>query len=282
MILAQISDPHIVAPGQLFRCPVKGTAPGGERIRRELDTAGYLGRAVAALNRLVPRPAVAVVTGDLVDHGEPAEYAQLRELLAPLAMPYFVIPGNHDAREPLRDAFRSDGYLPAAGFLQYAIEDYPLRLVALDTLVPGQHGGMLCAERLGWLDATLAARPDAPTVILMHHPPFATGITYMDNYGLDGTAELAAIVQRHPQVERILCGHLHRAIDRRFGGTVAGTAPSTAHQTRLDLVPGERISFTFEPPGYQLHVWQGESGLVTHTAVFGEWDAPDQAPLAAD
>lgn len=271
MILAQITDTHIVAPGMLFRGPVQGTAPDAERVSREFDTAQYLARAVAALNALVPRPDLAVVTGDLVDHGDPAEYEQLRELLAPLDMPVFVIPGNHDAREPLREAFRGDGYLPAEGYLQYTIEDYPLRLVALDTLIPGRHDGMLCAERLGWLDATLAAQPARPTAILMHHPPFATGITYMDNHGLDNAAGLAEIVGRHPQVERILCGHLHRAIERRFAGTIAGTAPSTAHQVRLNLVPDARLSFIFEPPGYQLHLWEADTGLVTHTAVFGDW-----------
>src|SRR6202162_1858662 len=206
MILAQIIGTHPVAPGTLFRCPVQGTAPGAERIRRELDTALYLARAVTALNALVPRPDVAVVTGDLVDHGEPAEYEHLRHLLAPLQMPVFVIPGNHDAREALREAFRDGGYLPAAGYLQYTIEDYPLRLVALDTLIPGKHDGVLCAERLGWLDAALAAQPARPTAILMHHPPFATGITYMDNYGLDNAAGLAEIVGRHPHGASILCG----------------------------------------------------------------------------
>jgi len=148
MILAQITDTHIVAPGTLFRCPVQGTAPDAERVYREIDTAQFLARAVVALNALVPRPDVAVVTGDLVDHGEPAEYDHLRQLLGSLQMPVFVIPGNHDAREPLREAFHSDGYLPTEGYLQYTIEQYPLRLIALDTLVPGKHGGMLCAERL--------------------------------------------------------------------------------------------------------------------------------------
>jgi 3',5'-cyclic-AMP phosphodiesterase len=275
MILAQITDTHIVAPGVLFRCPVRGTALDAERTWRELDTAQYLARAVAALNALVPRPDVVVVTGDLVDHGEPAEYEHLRRLLAPLQMPVFVIPGNHDAREPLREAFRDGGYLPAEGYLQYSIEDYPLRLVALDTLIPGRHDGELCAERLGWLDAALAAQPARPTAILMHHPPFATGITYMDNFGLGNAAGLAEVVGRHSQIERILCGHLHRAIDRRFAGTVAGTAPSTAHQIRLNLVPAARISFVFEPPGYQLHLWQAETGLVTHTAVFNDWSGLD-------
>jgi 3',5'-cyclic-AMP phosphodiesterase len=274
MIVAQLSDPHIVARGGLFRCPVQGTAADAERVYCEFDTASFLARAVAALNALVPRPDLAIVTGDLVEHGAPDEYAWLRDLLAPLAMPVFVIPGNHDAREPLREAFRADGYLPREGYLQYTIEGHPLRLVALDTLVPGRHTGALCADRLAWLDGALAAQPDRPTVIAMHHPPFATGITYMDHYGLDNAAELARIVARHPHIERIICGHLHRAIDRRFAGTVAGTAPSTAHQIRLNLVADARISFIFEPPGYQLHLWQADSGLVTHTAVFGDWPGP--------
>ena len=78
---------------------------------------------------------------DFVDKGEPAEYDHLRALLAPLAMPVFVIPGNHDSREPLRAAFIGDFYLPRDGFLQYAVEEYPVRLVALDTLIPGAGGG---------------------------------------------------------------------------------------------------------------------------------------------
>jgi Icc protein len=281
MIIAQISDPHIVRPGSLFRCPAKGTSPDAVRDFCEFDTAPYLARAVSALNALVPRPDITVLTGDLVDNGTPEEYEHLRHLLAPLAMPLFVIPGNHDAREPLRQAFFSDGYLPAAGYLQYALEDYPLRIVALDTLAAGTHGGALCAERLAWLDATLGARLSQPTLVLMHHPPFATGISYMDKYWMADAEALAKIVARHSQVERILCGHLHRAIDRRFAGTVAGTVPSTAHQLRLNLVPEAQISFIFEPPGYQLHLWDENSGLVTHTAVLGDWPGPDLVRAAS-
>lgn len=273
MIVAQISDTHIVAPAARFRAPFH--SPGSpERVYAEVDTARHLARAVAALNELAPRPDIVVVTGDLVDRGDPAEYEHVRALLAPLAMPVFVIPGNHDAREPLRRAFAGDGYLPAGEFLQYAIDDYPVRLVALDTLVEGAHHGALCAERLGWLDRTLAAAPDRPTLVMMHHPPFPTAIAYMDNYGLENAAALADVLEKHRQVERVLCGHLHRAIDRRFAGTVAGTAPSTAHQIRLNLVPGAPLRFAAEPPGYQLHLWDEEGGLVTHTAVFGDWPPP--------
>jgi Icc protein len=101
----------------------------------------------------------------------------------------------------------------------------------------------------------------------------------MDRAGLQNSEAFAAVVARHPQLERILCGHLHRAIDRRFAGTVAGTAPSTAHQLRLNLTAEAPLRFMFEPPGYQLHVWRQDSGLVTHTAVFGEWLGPH--PLRA-
>ncbi len=260
MIVAQLSDPHVVIPGAL--------------LYGRVDTAAFLSRAVAEIARLDPLPDVTVLTGDLVDKGEPVEYDHLRRLLAPLAMPVFVIPGNHDAREPLRAAFGGDGYLPGEGFLQYAIDDYPVRLIALDTLVPGEGGGLLCAERVAWLDHMLGVAPERPTLVIMHHPPFATGIERMDRSGLRGADQFAAVVARHPQIERVLCGHLHRAIDRRFAGTVAGTAPSTAHQIRLNLTPGAPLSLMFEPPGYQLHVWREGGGLVTHTAVIGDWPGP--------
>ena len=265
MLIAQLSDTHILRKGDLFRSPRRGFGP--------IDTGIFLAGAVAALNALDPLPDITVVTGDLVDNGDPEQYAHLRELLTPLRMPVFVIPGNHDARESLRAVFGADGYLPAQGFLHYTIENHPLRLVALDTLIEGEHGGALCADRLLWLDATLAAAPERPTIVMMHHPPFATGIEYMDEYGLQDAAGFADVIRRHPQVERILCGHLHRAIDRRFAGTVAGTAPSTAHQVGLDIRPGAPLQFRLEPPGYQLHLWQDKAGLVTHTGLIGDWSA---------
>ena len=157
MIVIQLSDPHIVAPGEL--------------LYGRVDTAEFLARSVAEINRLDPLPDVAVMTGDLVDHGNPAEYEHLRRLLAPLAMPIFVIPGNHDAREPLRAAFAGDDYLPVDGFLQFTIEDYPVRLVALDTLIPGEErtahhigvGGVLTIHTGRRIDARRRIVVDLPT-----------------------------------------------------------------------------------------------------------------------
>jgi 3',5'-cyclic AMP phosphodiesterase CpdA len=274
MLVAHITDLHILAEGKLFHSPQRAIPPDAAPGWSRIDTAACLRRAVATLNSLNPRPDVTVITGDLTDHGSAEEYANLRGLLAPLRMPAYLIPGNHDSRDGMRAAFGAQGYLPAAGFLHYAVEGHPLRLVALDTHIPGEHGGLLCAERLQWLDQTLAASPTKPTVVMMHHPPFPTGIEHMDRHSLHNPGEFAAVIRRHPQVERILCGHLHRTIDHRFAGTIAGTAPSTAHQLVLDTAPGAPAEFTFEPPGYQLHYWRDGIGLVSHTAVFGDWPGP--------
>ncbi|MGH7421465.1 MAG: phosphodiesterase, partial [Candidatus Rokuibacteriota bacterium] len=251
MLIAQITDLHISTPGSVND--------------RYFRTPEHLERAVAHLNGLTPRPDVVLATGDLVERGEPAEYARLRSILDRLAMPLYVIPGNHDARENLARAFADRGYLPQdGGFLHYTVEEWPVRLIGLDTLVPGAPGGRMCAERLAWLDARLGEGRERPTVVFMHHPPFVTGMPAMDGMGLEGKAEMASVIGRHPQVERVLCGHLHRPITRRFAGTVAATCPATAHQVALDLAPARRLAVVMEPPACMLHLWLGaESGLVS-------------------
>ena len=211
---------------------------------------------MAHVNALDPRPDIVIATGDLVEGGKPEEYARLKRLLAPLAMPVHLIPGNHDARDALRAAFADHAYLPSRGFLQYTIEDQPVRLIALDTLVPGKGYGELCDERLDWLEARLA-EGDRPTAIFMHHPPFDCGIDAFDGSRLnEGGERLAALVRRHDNVERVMCGHVHRPIQVRWAGTMASIAPSTAHQATLDLHEGAPLSMTMEPPGLALHQWR--------------------------
>ena len=257
MLIAQISDTHIKADGMLAY--------------QHIDTSGFLARAVDHILHLDPRPDVVLGTGDLVDTGTDAEYARLRHLLAPLPMPVYLIPGNHDDRGALRRAFPDHRYLPREGFIQYVVEGGPVRLIALDTLIPKAPGGRLDRERVDWLDARLGEAPEAPTVIFMHHPPFATGIAYMDSIGLEGADLLAEVVKRHPQVERVLCGHLHRTIQTRWAGTLAMTSPGTAHQVGLDVRENAGLSITLEPPGYTLHLWRPGAGLASHVATVGEF-----------
>ncbi|MDP6517552.1 MAG: phosphodiesterase [Alphaproteobacteria bacterium] len=265
MLIAQFSDMHLCASGALMFGHV--------------DTAAALGRCVAHVNGLAPRPDVALITGDLTYDGQDAEYRTLRELLSALAMPYYLIPGNHDHRGRLARAFADLAYLPRDGeFLHYVIEDHPLRLIGLDTIVPGAAGGRMCAARLAWLERVLDARPDVPGVIFMHHPPFATGIEAMDRIGLDGARALAAIVAGHGQIERVLCGHLHRPIQSRWSGTIAQTAPGTAHQVGLDLSPGAQVRMIMEPPAVLLHQWRPGRGMVSHTSYIGDYGAAPAIP----
>jgi 3',5'-cyclic AMP phosphodiesterase CpdA len=260
MLIAQISDMHIKAEGEL--------------LYRRLDTPAYLASAVAHINALDPRPDIVIASGDLVDGGKPEEYACLKRLLAPLAMPIYLVAGNHDARDALREAFADHDYLPSSGFLHYTIETLPLRLIALDSLVPGRTRGALCAERLDWLKARLD-ESDRPTIIVVHHPPFDCGIAPFDGERLnDGAEELADLVRQHPNVERLMCGHVHRPIQLRWAGTLASIAPSTAHQATLDLRHRAPFSMMMEPPGFALHLWRPGTGLVTHMSYVGTYAGP--------
>jgi 3',5'-cyclic AMP phosphodiesterase CpdA len=263
MLLCQISDPHLVKEGAL--------AYG------RIDTPRMLERCVRKILALPRRPDALVATGDLTEHATAQEYGLLAELLAPLDMPIFLAVGNHDERRALQAAFPQHRHLcDDDGFVQYAIDDFEVRLVVLDTVIPRAPGGELCGRRLHWLDRTLAAS-DRPTIVAQHHPPFVTGLSFMDQMGMKNPAAEAAVIARHPQVERVISGHFHRSMQARFGGTTASACPSCAHQLLLDLVPGADIRFTFEPSAFQLHLWNGAQ-VVTHTAVvddFPVWGTRD-------
>jgi len=260
-LLLQLSDLHIREAGRL--------AYG------RLDTAPYLRQAVDSILRLPQRPDAVVLTGDLTDFGRAGEYAHLRSLLAPLTMPLYLMPGNHDDREQMRLSFPEHRYLGRNGFVQYSVAVGDLQLIALDTQVEGASHGGLCAQRLQWLADTLDQHRDRPVVIAMHHPPFATLIGHMDDIGLrQGAAELEALVAQHPNVERIICGHLHRSIQVRFGGTLAMTVPSPAHQVCLDLAPNAASAWTLEPPGFVLHALSDTQQLISHTVASGHFDGP--------
>jgi Icc protein len=138
MRIAQITDLHVVAKDRLCY--------------RRVPTNEQLRQAVAHINDLKPSPDVVIASGDLTDHGREEEYLHLREILSELKFPVFAIPGNHDNRERLAKAFADTRYMPGPPFLHYAIEEYPIRLIGLDTTVPGHHHGEMCAERLnGWI-----------------------------------------------------------------------------------------------------------------------------------
>lgn len=253
MLIAQITDAHIGAPGTLFF--------------DRLDTAEALRKTIARLNALQPRPDVVLFTGDLTDTGSVEEYAHVHKLLALLEIPLYIVPGNHDRRDAMRAAFSDHAYLdPQSPFFNYAIENFPVRFIGLDTVDPDQFGaGVLCSSRLEWLDQTLAKRPDQRTIIFMHHPTFDTGIAHMDRIKCKNGAAFEAVLLRHAQVIRVLCGHVHRPVQTRLANAIAVIAPSICHQVPLDLRPDGPSSFIFEPPAFLLHHCEAERDIVTHT-----------------
>lgn len=264
MLIAQITDMHVV--------------PEGELMGQVVPTNAMLAAAIARINAFVPAVDVILATGDLTEGGTPESYAALRDIVAAANAPVLMIPGNHDKPDAMRAAFPGHAYLGGGAFMHYTIEDWPLRLIGLDTRIDQHPGGEICADRLAWLKVQLDAQPEKPTLIFMHHPPFRTGIWWMDAIGLRGARDLEALVRGYDNIEAVVCGHIHRPVTRRWGGTIATVAPSTAHQMMLDLEGENFLKSTKEPPAFLLHQWGADTGLVSHTVYVddhGLYDPPD-------
>jgi len=199
--------------------------------------ADCLRRCVADINR--QQPDAVIFTGDTVQHGQPEEYAYLRELLAPLEVPLYLVPGNRDDNEALRAAFNDLPYLPVA---------------------VGERKGVFCPAREAWLEEVLSEQPDRPTLLFIHHPPFDVGDHYVGGYRRSGeAAALTDLVSRHPQVEGMLCGHVHWPIEQQWAGTSARIMPSVA----VDLRKGIDEAEARQQPIYMLHRLSGETGFVS-------------------
>ena len=262
VLIAQISDLHIKSPGSL--------AYG------RVDTAAALERCVAALNEFAPKLDLVVISGDLADTPKAEEYQHLGRLLAPLKIPFVGIPGNHDSREMMRGAF-PQAYAFPEGALNQRLEIGALDLLLLDSSVPGQPHGELDAPTLQWLDSTLASSPERPALLFLHHPPFKAGIWHMDRQNLLNARELAPVVRRHPRVQLIASGHVHRATLTMFAGVATTICPAPNHAVDLDLAQLREPSFKVEPPAFHLHTWlpgEGFGSVVTHQVPIGNFDGP--------
>lgn len=260
-VIAQLSDIHVRPHGVLYQDAV--------------DSNVMFSAAVDSLNRIRPEPDLVVISGDLTDEGTEGEYRKLRELLVELRRPFVVLPGNHDDRGNLRAAFPDHAWLPDEGALSFALDVGELRVVALDTSVPGLHHGELDAETLAWLDTELAEHRNRTVVIVMHHPPFMTGIPYLDIYGLRNAEAFAAVLARHSNVDRILAGHVHRSMQTRLGRVPVLTCPSTTTQIALRVEADAQPASFLEPPAYMLHRWTGRGQpAVSHLCYVGHFEGP--------
>lgn len=262
VLIAQMTDIHV------------GFAP--DEKPEELN----LTRFRATYKRLMEgpnRPDLLVLSGDITDHGDAESFAKAAALLSDCPCPVIPLVGNHDSREGLLGAFQQ--VTPAdGGFLHYVIEaPMGLRIICLDTLEDGRHGGAFCEARAAWLAARLAEAPDQPTLIFMHHPPVVAGIDWMDPAPDEPwILRLHEVLTGQHQVQAIHCGHLHRQITTRFAGIPLGVTPSVAPLVAMDLspidqeTPDNRELISTEPPTYALHRWDG-TRLVSHYERVGDW-----------
>jgi 3',5'-cyclic-AMP phosphodiesterase len=221
-----------------------------------------LAAAVESLRAIRPRPDAVLLTGDIADHATNEEYEQVRELLAPLQAPLYVLPGNHDDRRALHRHFGVPGRDGEP--IRYSGDFGPLRLVVLDTTLPGRDSGALEGDQLDWLDAELAVAPEQPTLIAMHHPPIVIGVPAWDEIGLlvSDRRALGDVITRHRQVRRVVCGHFHSTITGELAGRGVLVVPSTYVQTRLDF-DAKEVELTSEHAGFAIHaVVDGE--LISH------------------
>lgn len=260
MLIGQITDIHIGFE------PNNPDEPNLHRLRAVLD------QLFDGPNRLD----LLLVTGDLTENGDAASYDLLAAALASAPCPVLILPGNHDSRAAQASAFAMD---QRDGFLHSTAQIGDMRLLLLDTMEPGRHGGALCETRAAWLSERLAEARDAPTIIAMHHPPIVSGIDWMDPDPAEPwIARFAAATRGHGQIRAVLCGHLHRAIVAQWHGAPLVVSPSTAPSVALDLSPIDgaepdgRALIRNAPPGYALHRWDGRQ-LVSHFERVGGYEA---------
>jgi len=251
MIIAQISDTHIAL----------ATSDADQRIRD-------FERTIAEINALDPAPDVIVHTGDIVHNGRQDEYAQAVAILAKARAPVYVLAGNRDDRTNLRAAFSAGGYLSAdSGFIDYAIEDYPVRLIAVDTLSSGSNKGDFCPARVKRLVDLIDAETSKPIAVFAHHPPFEVkvGPDPINFETLEAMARLRQALQHSGRVVVVISGHVHRGTAGHVGSIPATVMPSVATTLRK----GEYPPHMKTRPVYHIHRFDPAWGFATEARIVG-------------
>ncbi|MGB6507678.1 MAG: metallophosphoesterase [Xanthobacteraceae bacterium] len=256
MIIAQISDTHIALD----------TSDADRRI-------SDFERTIADINALDPAPDVIVHTGDIAHNGRLDEYAQAAAILAKARRPVYVLAGNKDDRANLRAAFAAGGYLdPDSGFIDYAIEDLPVRLIAVDTLNTHSNKGDFCAARAERLTAMIDAEVTKPIAVFAHHPPFEVpvGPERINFETPEMMQRLRQAVQHSKRVVAVISGHVHRGTAGCVGSIPATVMPSVATTLRK----GEYPTHAKTCPVYHIHRFDPVWGFAVESRIVGLPFAP--------
>lgn len=213
-----------------------------------------------------------LITGDIVETATTGNYAEVANRLAQLPVPVCVVPGNHDDRSLLLQAFAMPGQV-MPGFAQYAVERDGAVLMCLDTLVPGKDHGFLCQERLGWVADRLAEARGRPLIVALHHPPAAIGIPVLDADNLRNGAALLDLLSRHDGPVQVLAGHVHRSASVVAGGIPVRTQRAVLYQAPAPVPAWDWDSFAppQEAPGLGLVTAQ-QGQITVHDLTFCSYD----------
>jgi Icc protein len=230
LFVAQITDLHLFADAQ--------------QELLGLQTFHSFQAILTRVQQLQPRLDLLLLTGDLSQDETVQSYECVKQCIAPLGIPTYWIPGNHDdvpimQRVFTQPPFSSDKVFYRGGW----------NFILLNSGVPGYVHGYLSATTLEWLDQQLYQQDNHPTLVALHHPPFIVGSDWLDGSTLQNPEELFAVLDRHPQVKLVLCGHVHQEFQRERRGVFYLTTPSTciqfkprSHQFALDTAqPGFRL-----------------------------------------
>ena len=259
MIIAQISDTHVALD-----------APDADRRLQDFE------RTIADINALDPAPDLVVHTGDIVHNGRPDEYAQALSVLAKVRAPVYVLVGNKDDRGNLRTAFASSGYLaPDSPFIDYAIESYPVRLIAVDTKCLESNRGDFCAERAKRLVQQIEADTSRPIAVFAHHPPFEV-LEGPDRFHFETPEAMSRLCQASQHSDRIVAvfsGHVHRGVYGHVGDIPATVVPCIATSLRRGQYP----AYMETRPVYHVHRFDPIWGFSTEARIVEAVSSPRPA-----
>jgi 3',5'-cyclic AMP phosphodiesterase CpdA len=249
MIIAQISDTHIAVD-----------LPDADVRRQDLE------RTIADINELDPLPDAIIHTGDITQHGRLEEYRLVEAALAKARTPFYLVPGNRDDRINLRGAFSSFGFFPPqSSFLQYAVEDHPMRIFVLDTIAADSNKGDYCDVRVRHLIAMADADRTKPIAVFTHHPPFEVPVGperlhYKDHAAM---ARLREALQHSQRVVGVFSGHVHRSADGHVGNIRASVVQCIATPLRKGDYPIQMKT----RPVYHVHRFDPEWGFASETRI---------------
>lgn len=230
LLIAQITDIHLFAD-------TKKELLG-------LPTAKSFDVVLEQLQRMCPQPDLLLLTGDLSQDGKPQSYTRLAELLSPLGIPTYWLPGNHDQPLVMQEVLNEAPICPEKSF-----EAGGWQFLLLNSHVPACVYGKLSSESLVWLDQQLQRAGKRPTLIALHHPPFVVDSDWLDGSSLQNSEELFAVIDRHPQVRLVVFGHIHQEFYRRRGDVHYLGSPSTSIQFEPH---SHQFSLDEEAPGFRL------------------------------